>query len=352
MSKDYYSILGVDKSASKEDIKKAFRAKAHEYHPDKGGDEAKFKEINEAYQILGDEQKRQQYDQFGTTFDGAGGAGGFGGFSGFQGGMNFEDLGDLCGDMFGAFGGSGRGPRRARGSDILMDIDLTFKEAVFGTEKEISVSKNNTCDRCAGVGAEPGTSLKTCTSCNGQGFTVEMRRSMLGAVQTRVTCAVCNGQGEEPETVCSECHGSGVIHGRKTLRVDIPPGVENGMKIRVRNEGEAIGAAGDPGDLYLQLHVEKDPRFERDGFDLYIEKQIGFSQAALGDEVQVETVDGVVNLKIPSGTQSGDRLRLKGKGIPQGGRRGDQYVLIRVMTPRKLSKKQKQLLEELDLNEK
>lgn len=346
MGKDYYNILGVERGASKDEIKKAFRAKAHEHHPDKGGDEAKFKELNEAYQVLGDEDKRRQYDQFGSNFEQAG-AGGFGGFSGFGGqNVNFEDLGDIFGDMFG-FGG--RHQRTQRGGDVLVDVSLSFKESVFGVEKEISLTKNNACDRCGGVGAEPGSKMRTCNTCDGKGFTVNVQRTMLGNVQMRNACRECGGDGEIPEVKCTECSGDGYTRGKKVLRVDIPAGVENGMRIRVRGEGESIGSAGEPGDLYLQLRVEKDERFVREGHDLIIEKEIGFTQAALGDTIEVETVDGRVNLKIPAGTQSGDKLRLKGKGIAHGRSRGDQYVIIHVMTPRKLTREQKRLLDELDL---
>ena len=344
MSKDYYKILDVEKGASKDEIKKAFRKKAHQFHPDKdGGDEAKFKEANEAYQVLSDDQKRSQYDQFGTTFDGAG-AGGFGGTQGFS-GMNFEDLGDIFGDLFGSRGG---GARRQTGNDILVDIDISFKESIFGAEKEINLSKNNDCERCGGVGAEPGTKLKTCGDCDGNGFTVKMQRTMLGAMQARVACGVCRGQGEVPETPCGDCSGQGVSHGRKTLRVDVPAGIESGMRIRVRGEGEALGAGAQPGDLYIRIHVDSDSRFERAGNDIYSKQDVGFTQAALGDEVEVDTVDGRVKLKIPAGTQSGDKLRLKGKGVKGG---GDQYVIVRVKTPKKLNRKQKNLLEELDLRE-
>lgn len=344
MSMNPYEILGVEKSASKDDIKSAFRKKAHEHHPDKGGDPEKFKEINAAYQILNDDQKRQQFDQFGTTFDqaGAGGFGGGQGFGGFQ-GMNFEDLGDLFGDMFG-----GSRSRRARGNDILVDVEVSFKESIFGTEKEIQVSKENLCERCGGEGAEPSSSMKTCASCDGNGIRVEVKRTILGAVQTKTTCSACHGRGEVPETACDNCSGSGTQYGRKTLRVDIPAGVENGMKIRVRAQGESIGAAGEPGDLYLQLHVKDDRRFERVGNNVFVVKNIGFTQAALGDEVEVDTVDGSVKLKIPAGVQSGDKLKLKGKGV-RG--RGDQIVVVQVVTPKKLSRKEKKILEELDLKE-
>lgn len=355
MGKDYYKILGVEKGASKDEIKRAFRKLAHEHHPDKGGDEQKFKEVNEAYQVLSDETKRSQYDQFGSTFDqaGAGGFGGFGqGFQGFGGaqGMNFEDLGDMFSGMFGG-GFSRGGSRRAQGQHIQVDMQLTFKEAVFGVEKEIHVSKNNTCDRCGGVGAEPGSKMKICSTCNGSGVEEKVQQTILGAIRSRVACESCAGRGEVPETPCSTCGGSGMEYGKKSLRVEIPAGVENGMKIRVRGQGESIGTSGAPGDLFVVLYVKPDPRFERVGENIYTQHQIGFTQAALGDDVQVQTLDGVVKLKVPAGTQSGDKLRLKGKGVPKSYGRGDMIVIIQVVTPRKLSRKQKQLLEELDLSE-
>ncbi|MCH8049447.1 molecular chaperone DnaJ [Patescibacteria group bacterium] len=352
MDKDPYKILGVDKNAGKDEIKRAFRKLAHEHHPDKGGDQERFKEINGAYQILSDDKKRQHYDQFGTTFDQAGG---FGGFSGGAGpgsawqGMHFEDLGDLFGEMFGAFGGRRR--RRARGADIQIDVRISFKESVFGVEKEISLSKNNTCERCGGEGTEPSSSMKTCSDCDGSGTRVTTQHTILGSVQRRTACPTCHGRGQVPEKKCIACDGFGVQHGRKILRVEIPAGVEEGMKIRVHGQGVAIGLAGETGDLYLHIHVASDPRFERVGKDIYIEKKIGFTQAAMGDEVDVDTVDGKVKLKIPAGTQSGDKLRLKGKGIQSGRGRGDQIVVIKVVTPKKLSRKQKHLLKDLDLRE-
>lgn len=352
MSKDYYNILGVDKTATKDELKKAFRKKAHKHHPDKGGDEDKFKEINEAYQVLNDDGKREQYDQFGSDFAGGAGAGA-GGSGGYEGqGVNFEDLGDIFSGMFGGqsgYGGGGRG--RARGSDIQMDVDLTFKESVFGVEKEISLSRNSTCERCGGTGGEPATSMNTCDDCKGQGFQVKMQRTMLGSMQVRVGCELCHGSGEVPEKKCTTCHGTGLEYGRKTLRVDIPAGVEDGMRIRVRNQGESIGAQGEVGDLFLFLHVENDPRFERHGKDIYVEKKIGFTQAALGADVEIETVDGKAKLKIPAGTQGGDKLRMRGKGVQSGRSRGDQIVIVKVITPKKLSRKEKKILEELDLNE-
>ncbi len=344
MAKDYYKILDIEKGASKDEIKKAFRKKAHQYHPDKeGGDEAKFKEINEAYQVLSDDQKRSQYDQFGQTFDGAGGFGGAGGFQG----MNFEDLGDIFGDFFGGGFGGGRG-RVQKGQDIQIDMTLDFKDAIFGIEKEVSVSKNNTCERCAGNGGEPGTTMHTCKTCDGTGMTVNVRQTMLGAIQQRQVCVECHGNGEKPEDACTNCDGIGIEYGRKTIRVDVPPGVENGMRIRLRGQGEAL-SGGQPGDLYIMLHVKNDSRFERVNDRLITTKEIGFTQAALGDEVQVETLDGDVKMKIPAGTQSGEKLRLRGKGVPHGRGRGDMIVVIQVKTPTKLGRKERKILEELDL---
>jgi molecular chaperone DnaJ len=353
MGKDYYKILGIDKNASKDEIKRAFRKLAHEYHPDKGGDEAKFKEINEAYQVLSDDDKKSQYDQFGSTFDQAG-QGGFGGFNGFQGfggqGINVDDLGDMFGSFFSGFSGSGKRSRaHTQGQHIQVDIQLTFKESIFGTEKEINVTKNNNCERCGGVGAEPGTGMKQCDSCSGSGIKEKVQQTILGAIKTRVSCDECMGRGEIAKTKCSTCKGAGIEYKRKSLRVDIPSGVENGMKIRVRGQGESIGASGAPGDLYVVLHVKSDQRFERIGDDIYSQHKIGFTQAALGDNVEVETLEGKVRLKVPAGTQSGDKLRLRNKGVPTSRGRGDQIVIMQVITPTKISRKERKLLEELDL---
>jgi molecular chaperone DnaJ len=354
--KDYYNILGVDKSASQDDIKRTFRKLAHEHHPDKGGKEEKFKEINEAYQVLGDEQKRKQYDQFGSAaFDGSGGGNPFGG-GGFPGGFNFdfgngggfEDLGDILGGMFG--GGGGR-QRAQQGEHIEVRITLSFREAIFGVEKEIPLTRHSTCARCAGTMAEPGTKMKTCKTCEGKGFRVTVQRTLLGAMQMKTACDECRGTGEQPEKACTECRGTGVTHGRTTVRVDIPAGVDDGVTVRVRGEGESIGAAGEKGDLYLRIRVEPDARFKRDGSTIYVTKNIGFTQAALGDTVDIETVDGKVEVKIPQGTQSGDELRLRGKGVPTSRGRGDQIVVVNVITPTKLDKKTRELLEQANLRE-
>ncbi len=356
MSKDYYQTLGVSKSASAEEIKAAFRKLAHQHHPDKpGGNEAKFKEANEAYQILGDPERRKKYDQFGSAaFENGGGGGqGFGGFdfSGFQGGAGFEDLGDIFGDMFG-FGGSRRQSQRTRrGEDIVIDLDMQFSEAIFGADKELNVTKNNPCVRCGGVGAEPGTKMKTCADCEGKGVKTVIQRTILGNMQTRVSCPTCSGNGEIPEKACTSCGGNGLERSRKTLSVNIPSGVDNGMVVRLRGEGEAV-KGGENGDLHLRIHVKPDPRFEREGDTIFSQVNIGFTEAALGAELEHQTVDGPVTLKIPAGTQSGTELRLRGKGVPNRRGRGDQIVQVTVVTPKKISREQKKLLEELDLKEK
>lgn len=358
MAKDYYNLLGVDRKASPEEIKKAFRKLAHQYHPDKQtGDEAKFKEINEAYQVLSDEKKRATYDQYGSgAFDGTGGpgAGGFGGaggfdFSGFAGQAGgFGDLGEMFGDMFG-FGG-GRTSQRARGRDIQVDIDLTFREAIFGTDKELQLTKPTRCARCGGEGAEPAMAKKTCTSCDGAGVKTVSHRTILGTMQSKVTCDVCQGEGEVPTTPCTTCQGSGVEQTRKSITLTVPSGVEDGSTLRVRGEGEYVKGA-EAGDLYVHLHVARDPHFMRDGETIITEAAIGFTQAALGDTIEVQTVDGMGELKIPAGTQSGTKLRLRGKGVPNRHGRGDQIVIVRVKTPTKLSRQQKTLLEQLGLTE-
>src|SRR3989339_1146 len=353
MAKDYYKILEIDKNASQEDVKKAFRKLAHKHHPDKeGGNEEKFKEANEAYQVLGDPEKRKKYDQFGSAaFDGSGGFGGggqgFGGFdfSGFQGG-GFEDLGDLFGDFFG--GGRTRS-RERRGNDVQMDFDLTFKESIFGIQKEIELTKTTSCERCSGIGAEPGEGMHTCVDCSGSGVQVSIQRTILGNIQSKHTCATCQGTGEIPKKLCTACHGAGVNKKKQKFTVTIPAGVENGAMLRIRGEGEAV-KGGSSGDLFVRLHVPEDKYFKREGHTLFTSVPIGFTQAALGDTIEVETVDGPVDFKIPPGTQSDSQFRLKGKGVRSGRGRGDQIVIVEVQTPQKLSREQKKLLEELNLH--
>jgi len=369
MAKDYYKTLGVDKKASKEEVKKAFHKLAHKYHPDKqGGNEQKFKEINEAYQILSDENKRAQYDQFGEAgvgggFSGGQGANGFGGFdfSGFdfsnmgqpfggaQGKQGFEfDLGDLFGDLFGGQGrGSGRAQAR-RGRDISVDIQISFKEAIFGTERNILITKISECDTCHGSGAENGSQMKKCATCGGKGRVSETRRSIFGVFQSTRECSDCLSRGEGPEKKCSTCRGAGVLNKQENIKVAIPSGLDNGEMIRLPGQGEAV-AGGQPGDLYVKIHVEKNAAYERLGNDLATDLKIKLTDAILGAEYKLETFDGPLILKIPSGLAYGGILRVKGKGIPirQSTRRGDLLVRIIFSTPAKLSKKARQNIEDL-----
>jgi len=358
MSKDYYKILGVDKSATQDEIKKAFRKKAHKLHPDKQtGDEAKFKEVNEAYQVIGDEKKRSQYDQYGSGFDQQGGAGGGmswedvmraqgqGGGQGF-GGMNF-DFGDL-GDMFG-FGGGSRRSRQQRGRDIQVDVEISLKESVQGIEKEISLTKNSACKKCTGSGVEPGSSLSTCGVCHGQGQVTKIQQTILGAMQTAATCTNCNGKGKIPKVMCKHCGGDGVEKVSETIKVKIPAGIDNGQSIRLSGRGEYIGSAGVAGDLYVQVHILPSQLFKREGSTLYSQTTINFAQAVLGDNISIATIDGEKTLVIPPGTQSHQQFRLKDRGVPKlnGHGRGDQYVTVIVHVPKKPSKKARQLIEEL-----
>lgn len=352
MSKDYYTILGVEKGASKDDIKKAFRKLAHQYHPDKqGGDEARFKEIGEAYSILSDEKKRAEYDSYGKTFSGAGGAGGFdfGGFDfsnfaqgGFrQGGVEF-DLGDMFGDLFGA----GR-DRSRRGRDISIDIELSFKEAIFGVERRVLLAKVGTCEQCSGSGAAKGTDLVVCSTCNGAGKVHDTKHTMFGAFSTSRVCGNCEGRGKMPREKCSLCGGRGVRRREEEVAIAIPSGIENGEMVRLTGGGEAV-VGGSSGDLYVKVHVKQDKRYRKEGADIVMPLSIKLSDALLGATHTIETLDGEVVLKVPAGVTFGERLRLKGKGVPQRhGARGDLYVEVEVSIPAKLSKKAKQAIEAL-----
>lgn len=349
--KDYYDILGLQKGASDEEIKKAFRKLAIKYHPDKnqGNKEAeeKFKEINEAYQVLSDPQKRAQYDQFGTAdFNG-------GGFNqgGFGGGFDFSDLGGF-GDIFdtifgGGFSGGGRkknGPQR--GADIEYNLNLTFEEAVFGVEKEISVSRNEKCETCGGTGAKPGTSPKTCNKCGGTGQVRSQRSTPLGSFVTTSTCDKCGGKGKIIPDPCRTCQGTGKVRKSKKIKVNIPAGVDSGNVMPLRGQGEAGTNGGPSGDLYVNIRVSPHSTFRRKGYDIYIDEHISFAKATLGAEIKVPTIDGDVKYEIPSGTQSGTIFRLRGKGIPvvNGRGRGDQLVTIIVDIPKALNEKQKEAL--------
>ncbi len=358
--RDYYEVLGVNKDASADEIKKAFRKQAVQHHPDKeGGDETKFKEINEAYEVLKDAQKRQRYDQFGHAGVGGasgGGAGGnpfegFGGFGGQNVNFDFGDggLGDIFGQFFGGgFGGpSSQGPRRGR--DVETSVTLNFEEAVFGVEKELHLNIDTECEHCHGTTAEPGYSLKTCDTCKGAGQQIRVVNTMFGGIQQAVTCEMCHGTGKVPEKVCTVCHGRGTERREQKLKVKIPEGIDDGATIRLRERGEAIGD-GARGDLYVHIRVKAHKKFTREGDLIISEEHIGMVEAALGTEMDVETVDGNVTMKIPAGTQSGTDFKLSGHGVPhlRSNTRGAHIVQIIVDTPTKLSKKQRELLEQFD----
>jgi molecular chaperone DnaJ len=405
MSKDYYKTLGVEKGASKDEIKKAFRKMAHEHHPDKtGGDDKKFKEVNEAYSILSDDSKKAQYDQFGSEGPagfggGAGGAGGYGGgagqgfggfdFSGFGGGQGFGgfgggdgvefDLGDIFGSVFGggARGGSRSGkPKAPKGSDISVDIEISFKDSIFGAEKEFSLHRTGECEHCRGSRAEPktGTSgatasaseFESCKTCDGKGQVIETRRSMFGAFQSAHICEDCAGTGKIPKTKCTVCMGKGVQHKKDTITVIIPSGIESGEMLRVTGKGEAV-TGGTTGDLYIRVHVRhmsgektKDSKMRKEGLNLAMDHAIKLTDSLLGGESILETLDGSVTIAIPQGITHGEILRVKGKGVPHGPgssnpatsqdsstRRGDLMVHIRIQIPTKISKTARKLIEEL-----
>ncbi len=354
MSKrDYYDILGISKTASADEIKKAFRKLAVKYHPDKeGGDEAQFKEINEAYEVLKDPSKRQRYDQFGHAGVGGNGSAGnpFEGFQGFGGhGQNVHfDFGDLgLGDIFSSFFGGGGQQQKQRGKDISVDLLLTFEEAVFGVEKEMSLFLSNTCSHCKGTTAEPGSSMRACHTCKGSGQVNRIMNTMFGQIQQASICPTCEGVGSEPEKVCTVCKGKGIEREQQKIALKIPAGVDDGTTIRLNGRGEAM-ARGDKGDLYVNIRVKPHKKFTREGSLILSEEHVAMVDAALGIEVDVDTVDGPLTMKIPAGTQSGTDFKLSGHGVPhlRGGGRGAHIVTIQVDIPTKLSKKQKELLEE------
>ncbi len=359
MANDYYATLGVPKTATHEEIKKAFRKKAHEFHPDKqGGDAEKFKEVNEAYQVLGNEQKRKTYDQFGSASQNSGQPGGFSyedfarnassqqGFGGF----NVEgDLGDIFGDFFG-FGGRTRSRRNTRGADIQTRISIAFEEMVQGAEKEIRLRKNATCKHCHGNSAEPGTPIKECPTCGGTGVVQRIQNTILGAMRTQGACSQCHGEGKIITQKCQKCRGAGVVMDDDVFTVKIPAGIENGQSIRLSGKGEAGRKGAPAGDLYIEVEVLPSRDFTRNGNDILSTVKVSFAQAALGDTVVVNTVDGEGELKIPSGIQSGTVLKIRGKGVPRinSGSRGDHLVTVHVQTPTKLSRKAKKIFKELE----
>ena len=352
MQKDYYQILGVSRNASSEEIRKAYHKLAHKFHPDKGGDEKKFKEINEAYQILSNKEKKTQYDQFGRVFDqngfGAGFDFDFG--SAFRKGKGFDfgDFGEMVEEIFGF-----SGPRRKdfkKGKDIEIDIEIPLEATLKNRDKEITLYKYITCSRCQGSGAEPGTKIKECFSCRGTGQVQQIRRTIFGSFTKVTVCPECEGEGYIAEKLCNVCKGEGRIKGEEDTKISIPAGIDTNQVIKISNKGEAGRKKGKAGNLYVRISVKKHPIFKRKGDDLYLGVPISFSQAALGDEIEVPILEGTkILLKVPSGTESGKVLRISEKGIPHfsGYRRGNLYVGLIVKTPKKLSKKQKELLEKL-----
>lgn len=339
---EFYDRLGVSKDASQDEIKKAYRKMSKKYHPDinkEPGAEEKYKEVQEAYEILGDEQKRAAYDQYGAAGANGGFGGGTGGFDGFNGGAGFGGFEDIFSSFFGG-GGATRNPNAPRqGDDLQYRVDLTFEEAVFGVEKEVSYNREATCETCSGTGAKPGTSPVTCSRCHGQGVINVDTQTPLGMMRRQVTCDVCHGTGKEIKDPCPTCHGSGHEKKRHKVSVKIPAGVETGQQIRLQGQGEAGFNGGPYGDLFVIIKVLPSKEFERDGSTIYYSMNISFVQAALGDTVEVPTVHGKVELTIPAGTQTGKTFRLRGKGAPKlrGGGQGDQHVTVNIVTPTKLN---------------
>ncbi|MBV9159297.1 MAG: molecular chaperone DnaJ [Candidatus Kaiserbacteria bacterium] len=349
--KDYYQILGIEKTASDDDVKKAFRKLAQKYHPDKkGGDEAKFKEVSEAYAVLSDRKRRAEYDTYGKTFAG-GGPQGFGGFdfSNFQGfngqgfdGQAFEfDLGDIFGDIFGG------GASTRRGRDISIDIELSFKESVFGAERRVIITKTGTCDVCGGSGAQKGTKMSSCPTCNGKGEIRETRNSFFGAISTSRPCPRCHGRGEVPETPCSNCRGEGVVRKEEEIHIVVPSGISDGEMIRMPGKGEALSGAA-AGDLYVKVHVKRDASFSREGNNLLTILPVKLTDALLGGAYRVRTLDGETMIEIPAGVTHGEIVRVKGEGVPFGrNSRGDLLVRIDIQFPKKLSKSAREIVEKL-----
>ena len=369
MAKDYYEILGLNKNASKEDIKKAFYKMAHKYHPDKkGGDEIRFKEVNEACQILSNEGKRKNYDQFGSGFENIAGGyasgqtggqysqGGFGGFDfsnfsgGFQNGGNagvefdFGNLNDIFSDFF---GGGMRGRSQARrGRDISTEMQITFSESIFGVARKFLMTKNSTCSICQGTGGKPGAKMETCKHCNGQGRIHETKRSLLGPISTTKTCEECMGSGQIPSEKCENCKGKGILREENEITVNVPTGIRDGEMIRMSGVGEAV-SGGTSGDLYIKINVSPHSIFRREGSNLIMTMELKLSDALLGAEYPVQTLDGEIKVKIPEGVSVNEILRVKGKGVPERGKRGDLLIKLNIKMPKKLSRKSRKIIEEL-----
>ena len=354
MSKDYYKTLGIEKNASDEEIKRAFRKLAKQYHPDvnkEEGAQEKFKEIGEAYSVLSDPNKRRQYDQFGSAaFDGSTGSG-FGGFGGGFSGFGFEDI-DLS-DIFetfmgGSFSGRKKNSKRAtKGEDALVRIKLDFEEAIYGCEKEFTINVKDKCDDCNGLG---GHNPKTCNNCNGRGRVISEQRTILGMFQTETTCPNCHGSGETFESNCSGCHGTGVVNKKKTLKVRVPRGVDDGDQLRMAGKASSGLNGGPNGDVYIEFSIKEHPIYKRDKSDIYMSVPLTITEAILGCKKEINTIQGKVKVEVDPGTQNGDKIKLRGKGIDDEklGRKGDTYVIYNVVIPTKLDKTQKKLIKELE----
>lgn len=358
--KDYYQVLGVERSATPEEIKKAYYKLAHKYHPDKGtGDEKKFKEINEAYRVLSDKKKREQYDKYGRVFDGAY-ANQESSFSGFDTGFfwdqgfagdNFSNINIDLEDLFGDFFGVGRHKKKdiRRGDDIEIELELDLKDVLRSQKKQININKYESCSRCGGKGAEPGSKINECYTCRGAGQVQQVKKTFFGTIARYTQCPTCHGEGYMPEKPCNVCRGEGRVKGYFSFDINIPAGVDSGQILKIRSKGDAGRRGGSPGDLYVRIIIKPHPIFTRKGDDIYMVVPISFSKAVLGGEVAIQTLEKKIFLKIPPGTESGKVFRISGNGIPRFGAmgRGDLYVKINVITPKNLTKKQKELLEEL-----
>jgi len=346
--RDYYEVLGVSNGASPDEIKKAFRKKAVEHHPDRGGDETKFKEANEAYEVLSNPEKRKRYDQFGHAGVGSSAASDgdpFGGFGGQNVNFDFGDLG--LGDIFNSFFGGGReqrGPKRGR--DVEANVVISFEQAVFGTEVELNLVMDDTCSHCKGKMAEPGHEMKECSTCKGSGQVVRVMRTVFGNIQQATTCPTCKGAGKIPEKECTVCKGKGTERKNQEITLKVPAGIDDGATIRLRNHGEAI-AHGEKGDLFVNVRVKAHKEFTREGDLILSQQMISMVDATLGCEMDVDTVDGPVRMRVPAGTQSGTDFKLSGHGVPhlRGTTRGAHIVTINVETPTNISKTQRELLE-------
>lgn len=359
MAKDYYKILGVERGASDDEIKKSFRRLARQYHPDQAaGDkkeaEAKFKEISEAYEVLGDKQKRSQYDQFGSNGPNFGGGQGFGGFDFSGAGFDFNNA-EGFGDIFETFFGGGAAPRRERsgagtpGGNIEARVRITFTDAIFGTTAEFELTRLKKCEHCRGNGAEPGSKISDCKTCRGTGQVETTRRTVFGVIKHAAVCPDCSGEGKILEQKCTVCHGTGRVRKSEKVKVKIPAGVDSGAVIRLAGQGEAGVKGGSDGDLFVHIQVDSHRDFGRRGLDIYSTQEIHLIQAILGDEVEIKTVHGNVKLRIPSGTQSHQTFKLKDYGAPElnSAKRGDHYVKVVVQIPDKLSAKEKELYSQL-----